>query len=973
MPEFQRACLVGARPASIKSFLLGCSALTVAAHIASPVHAGPQGATYDPKQVSVTQSGNTTTVQQSANRAVIDWKSFNVGTQETVQFNQPGASSSTLNRVRAGQESVIAGRITAPGQVIIQNSNGVVFTGTARVDVGSLIATSVGISEKNFHAGRMVFDEPGNPQAVVRNDGTITVAEKGLVAFVAPGVANTGLIVARAGTVAMAAGNAVTLDLYGDGLISVAVTDPVTQMPRDMDTLVAQGGVIQADGGRVVLTAEAASGVVNSVINMTGVIQARGISMKSGQVALVSGSGAIQVAGAIDARGDAAGGAGGTVDVLGRDVTLAAGSRIDVSAVAAGDGGVVRAIASERGRYDGAIVANGAGGKRGGKVETSARTQFSVGESAFVSTASPGGISGNWLIDPVSITVVGSGGTDSTVGGANGAVGASTINAATIVNALALGSVTLLASDLVDITAPIIATSLGGSPSGLQLIADGPAGRVRIGAPITLANGNVAVRAVANIELAAGGVIDVGTGTVWLQTGTNGTITQATGSAIRAGALSALAADIDLTSWDNRVGTLAGLALNGAFRFNQTNATGVTTIGTVQDPFAAQSVTGVAAQTRALQGTLDFTASTPGGDETLTFAVGGASFDTVVFTAIPYTVPSTTDSSDYFIAGVGFTVAGGGTFLVDPTTGAAGRPAGFTVTGEQGPAVVDGGRWGVGAFLSLGPTNQNEIQHNVSTGASEALTVVLGGLTSSLNVSLSQFYNPEPGATGIERGRATFYQTTAVAPVIGTRIASDNGGGGGSGRGGEGGGGGANGNGGGSGGNGPGLGSAGASANLLATNGVTDPEFRGRDPDTPGDAVYRTTRLENPYIENPYLRSYSLGSSGVSADQVSPQALSQIAPAAGPPMSRPLFPENVDNDRVGQHGDRMPEPAVDLAAINIGPLEDLAAALASIAPAAGPNSAATTTPPVAPSCSSGAFMRDFWICFPPAGATNLGR
>jgi filamentous hemagglutinin family protein len=954
MPEYQRACHAHARPASIKSFLLGCSALTVAAQIISPAHAGPQGASYDRTQVSVSQSGNTTNVQQSANRAVIDWQSFNVGRQETVQFNQPGASSSTLNRVRAGQESVIAGRITAPGQVIIQNSNGVVFTNTARVDVGSLIATSVGISERNFFAGRMVFDEPGNPSAVVRNEGTITVAEKGLVAFVAPGVANTGLIVAKAGTVALAAGNAVTLDLYGDGLISVAVTDPVTQKPRDMDTLVAQGGVIQADGGRVVLTAEAASGLVNSVINMSGVIQARGVSVKSGQVALVSASGGIQVAGSIDARGDAAGGAGGTVDVVGRDVTLTAGSRIDVSAVGAGDGGVVRAIAAERGRYDGAIVANGAGGKRGGKVETSARTQFTVGESAFVSTASPGGTVGEWLIDPVSITVVGSGGTAGSVSGANGAAGASTINASTIVNALALGSVTLLASDLIDVTAAINATSLGGSPRGLQLIADGPTGRVRIGAPIVLAGGNVAVRAVSNIELASGGVIDVGSGTVWLQTGTNGTITQAAGSAIRSGALGALAADVSLTSWDNNVGTLAGIALNGNFQFNQTNATGVTNIGTVSDPFATQTLAGVAAQTRTLQGSLDFTSTTSSGTQTLTFTLGGASFDTVVFTALRYTVPSATDSSDYFVQSVGYALAGGGVFTIDPNTGAGGRPAGFAVTGEQGPAVVDAGRWGVGAFTSLGPTNQNEIQHNVATGASEALTVRLGGSTQSLNVTLSQFYNPEPGGTGIERGRASFYQTTASAVVIGTRITSSDGGGGG-------------------GGGGQGSGNS----NPFATNGFTEPQFRGRDPDTPGDAVYRTTRLENPYIENPYLRSYALGSSGVSADQVSPEALSQIAPAAGPPMSRPLFPKDADNDHVGQHADRTAEPEVDLAAVNIGPLEDLAAALALIVPAAGPNGNGigngATTPQAAPSCSSGSFMRDFWICYPPASAANSGR
>jgi hypothetical protein len=311
-------------------------------------------------------------------------------------------------------------------------------------------------------------------------------------------------------------------------------------------------------------------------------------------------------------------------------------------------------------------------------------------------------------------------------------------------------------------------------------------------------------------------------------------------------------------------------------------------------------------------------------------------------------VPSASDSSDYFIAQMAYTL-GGTTYTIDPSTGGAGRPAGFGVNGEPGPAVVDANRWGVGAFTTPGPTNQNEIQHNVTTGASEALTVNLGGRVQTVTTTFAQFYNPEPSSSGVERGRVAFYQTSAGSTVINTRATSN----------GDGGGGDSNNNNNGGAGNG----------NRFASNGVTEPQFRGRDPDTPGDAVYRTSRLENPYIEDPYQRSYSLGSSGVSSDQVSPAALAQIAPAAGPPLSRPLFPEDVDSDRSGQHSDRTLEPEYDLAAINIGPLEDLAAVLAAIAPAAGGTSTGNTAP-LAPNCSSGAFMRDFWICYPPVPSAS---
>ncbi len=89
-------------------------------------------------------------------------------------------------------------------------------------------------------------------------------------------MANNGVINARLGTVAMAAGNAATIDLYGDGLVSIAVTDPVTRKPQDAQALVSNGGAIQADGGSVLITAEQASRVVDNAVNLSGVILARG-------------------------------------------------------------------------------------------------------------------------------------------------------------------------------------------------------------------------------------------------------------------------------------------------------------------------------------------------------------------------------------------------------------------------------------------------------------------------------------------------------------------------------------------------------------------------------------------------------------------------------------------------------------------------------------------------------------------------
>ena len=76
-------------------------------------------------------------------------------------------------------------------------------------------------------AGSNAFTISGNPSASIVNQGTITADKGGFAALVAPGVRNDGVIVANLGTVALASGNAFTLDLYGDSLIKLQPGDAI--------------------------------------------------------------------------------------------------------------------------------------------------------------------------------------------------------------------------------------------------------------------------------------------------------------------------------------------------------------------------------------------------------------------------------------------------------------------------------------------------------------------------------------------------------------------------------------------------------------------------------------------------------------------------------------------------------------------------------------------------------------------------
>ncbi|MBY0338040.1 MAG: filamentous hemagglutinin N-terminal domain-containing protein, partial [Acetobacteraceae bacterium] len=336
--------------------LLGLAAAEARGQAPTP-NAGPVGGQVVAGQAAISRAPNRTTVNQGSDRAAIDWQQFNVGRDHTVQFVQPSRNAWTLNRVTGPDPSVIAGRIQANGGVALVNPAGVLFSQGSQVNVGSLIATPSDITNENFMAGRMRFDGPPRPGARVENHGEVTVAERGLVVLAGPRVANTGTIRARMGRVALQGGaEGVTLDLAGDGLLSIDVTRAVREGTGGT-ALVTNTGVIEARGGSVVIGAHAASGLVEDLVDQRGAVIAARVRIRaeggnvaldagrvtapSGQVEVSAGNGTVRVGRA--ARVSANGRQAGTVQIGGSDT---------------------RAV-----RVDGRVAARGRGdGARGGKV-----------------------------------------------------------------------------------------------------------------------------------------------------------------------------------------------------------------------------------------------------------------------------------------------------------------------------------------------------------------------------------------------------------------------------------------------------------------------------------------------------------------------------------------------------------------------------------------------------------------------------
>ena len=291
-------------------------------------------------------------VNQSSNSAIINWNTFNIGLGQTTTFNQPGSMSVMLNRVIGGLgPSVILGTLNANGRVFVINRDGVLFGPNSVVNTAGFLASTNDIKNSDFMAGRYNFNIPGRPDASIVNQGHITATSGGFAALVAPGVRNSGTISATLGTVALAAGNSFTLDLYGDKLVNLAVGDQIAGQVIDVQTgqtlksLVTNDGKIKANGGRVELTAAAARHVVNSVINTSGVISANSIGTHNGMIVLGAATGGskpagapkqtIKLAGRITAAGKKVGTTGGTIVVTGEDIQVASAT-INASGQAGG-------------------------------------------------------------------------------------------------------------------------------------------------------------------------------------------------------------------------------------------------------------------------------------------------------------------------------------------------------------------------------------------------------------------------------------------------------------------------------------------------------------------------------------------------------------------------------------------------------------------------------------------------------------
>jgi filamentous hemagglutinin family protein len=296
-----------------------------------------------------TPANNTLTINQTSsatNRGLIEWSSFSIGSAARVNITQPNAQSVLVNRVvgsgNGPSASEIYGTLAANGRVFLVNPAGVVFAPGAQVNVGSLVASSLDLDPAmtNGNYERLVrgdditlrqagsgvvqvdaADDPRRPQIQVTQGGAIVLLS-------ANSITQNGTVSAPGGSINLATGNGATLRAVGtSGFVEVLTVEAGAE-PRTTGISLGLGSQTLAQGGNIVIGGQPRgdNGGRGDLISIAGTVSTDAGSGSAGSVHIDAGaSGDVTLTEGAVVTASSTSGAGGQVNLQGRNITLQRG------------------------------------------------------------------------------------------------------------------------------------------------------------------------------------------------------------------------------------------------------------------------------------------------------------------------------------------------------------------------------------------------------------------------------------------------------------------------------------------------------------------------------------------------------------------------------------------------------------------------------------------------------------------------
>ncbi len=214
-----------------------------------------------------------------------------------VTLNCAGACSWNVTE----SSSEILGRWFTEGNWTFVNLFGIHIGEAAHVDVsGSLVLSTLALTSE-LNMNQMIFENQGpvinvysHDPARIINDGTFDIHDGGKLALLSERIENRGTIQATLGQVVIGAGEKMTLSFDPGGWISLVVDKGVSGLAEEASgnliPAIHNLGTIQANGGRIDLSARTLNDTLDLVINNEGIIEAQeAVITKDGAAVFVDG------------------------------------------------------------------------------------------------------------------------------------------------------------------------------------------------------------------------------------------------------------------------------------------------------------------------------------------------------------------------------------------------------------------------------------------------------------------------------------------------------------------------------------------------------------------------------------------------------------------------------------------------------------------------------------------------------------
>lgn len=205
-----------------------------------------------------------------------------------MEFIQGGPHRVALNRVTGNELSEIFGQLKSDGRLFLVNPAGIVFGEGAQVNVGALVASVLDIDNAAFWGGAdaYTFTRGGgggeSPYDIhVEPGATLSAGDRedgGFIVLLGPKIMNEGTIIGQLGTVALGAGDQVTVELLGGGTVELEIQ----QRSDDARVVQTDTGQLLAEGGDVLILLD----TVSSAVLLKGIVEATGIDNEGGRIVL---------------------------------------------------------------------------------------------------------------------------------------------------------------------------------------------------------------------------------------------------------------------------------------------------------------------------------------------------------------------------------------------------------------------------------------------------------------------------------------------------------------------------------------------------------------------------------------------------------------------------------------------------------------------------------------------------------------